>query len=116
MSYSTAFLDEVIEKQKREREKQRLLTIEKVFSVIDHLSGEMALDEIYLFGSVTKPFRFSEESDIDLACTGLKDRHFFKLMSAISRATGHDVDIVQLENHRLADKIKREGIKWKKKN
>lgn len=114
--YSTSLLDEVIEKRKVEQEHQRLLMVERIFSIINRLSGEIAFEEAYLFGSVTKPFRFSERSDIDAGFVGLKNSHFFKMMSMLSEATGHDVDIVQLEDHRLADKIKREGIRWRRED
>ena len=39
---------------------------EKILTAIDKLSEEIAFKEAYLFGSVTKPFRFSERSDIDI--------------------------------------------------
>ena len=80
------------------------------------LGGEIAFDEAYLFGSVSKPFRFSESSDIDIGFVGLDNRHFFKVMSYLSEETGHDVDIVQIEDHRLADKIKRGGVRWRRQD
>ena len=112
----TALLDEVIEKKKKEREDLRLHVIAKILTAIERLSGEIAFGEAYLFGSVTKPFRFSERSDIDIGFIGLDNRHFFKVMSYISEEAGRDVDIVQLEDHRLADKIKKGGILWKRKD
>ena len=90
--------------------------IEKILTAIDKLSEEIAFEEAYLFGSVTKPFRFSERSDIDIGFIGLDNRHFFKVMSYMSEEAGRDVDIVQLEDHRLADKIKRGGVRWRRKD
>jgi hypothetical protein len=49
-------LDAIIEK-KRKKEEQRL--IEKILAAIDKLNLEIAFKEAYLFGSVTKPYRFS---------------------------------------------------------
>ncbi len=115
MAYVTALLDEAIEKKRKRQEDQRLDVIEQALAAIDKLSQETSFAEAYLFGSVTKPFRFSERSDIDIGFIGLDNGHFFRVMSYISEATGHDVDIVQLEGHRLADKIKRGGIRWRKK-
>lgn len=100
-------LDEVIEKNRKRQEELRLRVIEKILMAIDKLSEEIAFKEAYLFGSVTKPFRFSERSDIDIGFIGLDNRHFFKVMSYISEEAGRDVDIVQLEDHRLAAKIKK---------
>ncbi len=114
MGYITALLDEAIEKKRKEQEELRLHMIEKILTAIDRLSKEITFEEAYVFGSVTKPFRFSERSDIDIGFIGLDDRQFFKAMSYISEETGCDVDIVQLEDHRLADKIKRGGIRWRR--
>jgi len=113
--FKTALLDEVIEKKRKKQEELRLLLIEKILAVIGKLSEEIDFKEAYLFGSVTKPFRFSERSDIDIGFVGLDDRHFFKVMSLLSEEAGRDVDIVQLEDHLLADKIKRGGIRWRRK-
>lgn len=109
-------LAEVIEKNRERQEEVRLRIIEKILTAIDRLSEEIAFKEAYLFGSVTKPFRFSEKSDIDVGFIGLDNRHFFKVMSYISEEAGRDVDIVQLEDHRLAAKIKKGGIRWRRKD
>jgi predicted nucleotidyltransferase len=114
--FQTTLLDEVIEKNRSRQEEFRLLVIEKILITLDTLSKEVAFKEAYLFGSVTKPYGFSEGSDIDIGFIGLDDRHFFRVMSHISEAAGRDVDIVQLEDHRLAGKIRRGGIQWRKKD
>jgi len=114
--FKTALLDEVIEKNRKKQEDLRLCVIEKILTAIDKLSEEIAFKEAYLFGSVIKPFRFSEISDIDIGFIGLDNRHFFKVMSYLVEETGRDVDIVQLEDHQLANKIKRGGIRWRRKD
>jgi predicted nucleotidyltransferase len=109
-------LDAIIEKKSKKKEEQRLGIIEKVLAAIDKLSLEIAFKEAYLFGSVTKPHRFSERSDLDIGFLGLDDRDFFRVMSYLSREVGRDVDVIQLEEHRLTDKIKTGGIRWKRKD
>lgn len=116
VGYVTALLDEVIEKKKKEREDLRLSVIAKILTAIDRLGEEVAFDEAYLFGSVTKPFRFFENSDIDIGFVGLDNSYFFKVNSYLLEEAGRDVDIVQLEDHRLADKIKRGGVRWRRKD
>ena len=115
MGYITTLLDKAVEKERTERETLRLRALEKLSDALARGSKELAFEDAYIFGSVTKPFRFSEISDIDVGFVGLNDRDFFKMMSYLSAETGFDVDIVQLEDHRLADKVKREGIRWKRK-
>jgi uncharacterized protein (UPF0262 family) len=53
--------------------------------------------------------------NIDVGFVGLHDDHFFRAMSFLSAELCADVDIVQLEAHRLGEKIKGEGTRWKKK-
>jgi len=85
MGYPTTLLDEAIEKNRKNQEKQRQKIMEIITHVLDDLSGEVDFKEAYLFGSITKPFRFSEKSDIDIGFLGLSDRDFFKAMSIISK-------------------------------
>lgn len=113
--FETDLLDSILERKRREQEEFRLQLIKKLFDTLDKLSQEIPFKEAYLFGSIGKPYRFTKESDVDIGFLGLKDEHFFKAMSFISREIGVDVDILQLENHRLAKKIKKEGIKWTKR-
>ncbi len=114
--FSTHLLDEAVERERQERENLRLRLVEEVLSAIDRLSREIPFEEAYLFGSITKPYRYLEGSDVDMGFVGLRDEHFFKAMSFLSREVGVDVDVVQLEGHRLEEKIKREGMKWKGKD
>lgn len=113
MGYATTLLDEVIEKKRKNQEDLRLDIIKKILRGIDRLRGELSFEEAYLFGSITKPFRFSERSDVDIGFVGLTNRHFFKVMSYLSEEAGRDVDIIQLEDHKLSDKIKKGGIRSK---
>lgn len=114
--FSTYLLDEAIERKRKAREEFRLQLIEKVFNVINILAEEIPFQEAYLFGSIVKPEKFMKDSDIDIGFVGLKDGHFFKAMSFISSEVGVDIDIVQLEGHRLEDKVKKEGMRWTKKD
>ena len=115
MGYSTVLLDEALETKKKAQENLRLQLLEKLIRALDALSTMLPFKKAYIFGSITKPFGFSERSDIDVGFVGLQDDHFFRAMSFLSANLGVDVDIIQLETHRLGEKIKREGTRWKKK-
>jgi len=108
----TYLLDKVLQRKKVEREKLRLMSIEKVKKVLKKMSENISFKEVYLFGTITKPYRFSEESDIDIAFVGLRDDDFFFVLAYLSRNLGRDVDILQLEKHRLREKIIKEGVGW----
>lgn len=113
---STYLLDKAIERGKKEREELRLHLIDNAFNALYKLSLTVPFIEAYLFGSIAKPYGFVRGSDIDIGFIGLKDEYFFKTMSFLSRELGVDVDIIQLEGHRLEEKVKREGIKWTRKD
>lgn len=108
----TYLLDKVLQRKSIERERLRLASIEKAKKILKEMSKSIAFEKVYLFGTITKPYRFSEESDIDIAFVGLKDEDFFSALAYLSRNLGRDVDILQLEKHRLREKIIKEGIVW----
>lgn len=116
MRFSTALIDETIDRKRKEREVKRLQLIERLSGTLKRLSKRVSFDEAYIFGSVIKPHRFAELSDIDIGFIGLKDEAFFKTISFISDEIGLEVDVIQLEGHRLAEKVKREGMRWTQKD
>lgn len=108
-------VERAIKKKKLEQELRRLHLLISTKQALDKLAQKIPFDEAYIFGSAAKPFGFNEASDLDIGFYGLKDEDFFQAMSFLSRETGLDnVDIVQLEGHRLADKILKEGLLWRK--
>lgn len=114
--FSTYLLDAAIERKRRAREEFRLQLIEKVFNALNKLAVDIPFKEAYLFGSIVKPHKFMKDSDIDIGFVGLKDDHFFRVISFISSEIGVDIDVIQLEGHRLEDKVKEKGIRWIKKD
>jgi predicted nucleotidyltransferase len=65
--------------------------------------------EVYLFGSVATGV-LREDSDVDIAVTGLPPRQFFRAMGQASRALGRPVDLVDLdEDDPFADYLKSKG-------
>ena len=109
--FSTYLLDEAVVREKEERENLRLDVLKKLNYIIGRLYIEVPFDEAYIFGSVTKPYEFSENSDADIGFLGLKDEYFFKTMAFISREINRNVDVIQLERSRFAKEIKKEGVK-----
>lgn len=114
--FSTYILDKVLEEKKSKREEFRLKTIADITDALNELFQEIFFEEAYIFGSLIKPHKFSQDSDIDIGFIGLNDQDFFKALAFLSRKIGSDVDIIQLEGHRFKDKIMKESIKWRKKD
>lgn len=109
----TILLDEYKKRKKQKNEVLRNEIINKTIDALSELSKCVYFKDAYIFGSILKSY-FSEDSDIDIAFEELKDKDFFKAMTFLSRHLGRDADVIQLEGHRLRDKIIKEGIKWQK--
>lgn len=116
MNTYTYLLEETVSAKKEKREKLRVAQIKKVLIVLDKLAEQVNFKKAYLFGSLVKPYAFYPDSDIDIGFTGLRDADFFKTIAFLSSELDRDVDVIQMEEHRLKNKIVREGIKWIKQN
>jgi len=113
--FSTRLLDSLVEKRRKENEKRRKELLGRLFLALDRLSKKVHFGRVYVFGSLARPGRFRKLSDIDLGFLGLENKAVVKTAALLSREMGLNVDVLQLEGHRLADKIIREGIPWEKK-
>ncbi|BER91421.1 MAG: hypothetical protein PWP60_1204 [Candidatus Atribacteria bacterium] len=109
-------LEKYLKTRKEELERLRTNTLKKVEEALEKVATQIKFDEAYIFGSLTKPGRFKKDSDIDIGFYGLKDEDFFKMISYLSLELEREVDVIQLEGHRLENKVKTEGIRWKKGN
>jgi predicted nucleotidyltransferase len=102
----------VYERKDEERERARESLMSKISNVLKRL--EVSFEEVYVFGSVTKPYQFGESSDVDIAFKGLDKERFFSTISFLNRELGRDVNVVLLEEVHFKEKIIREGIRWKR--
>ena len=102
-------------KNRRSREQYRLQTLKKVWKAVGQLHTAYRWDELYVFGSVTKPERFRRHSDIDIGISGLDKFLHYRFISDLSGLLEKDVDVVRLEDCVFPEVIKTRGIRWKKK-
>lgn len=114
MFFSTHILDKAIAKRKERRERIRKERLSFVLKALEELSKQIPFEEAYIFGSLAKPYRYHEGSDVDVGFLGLKDEDFFRAMAFLSRWLGTEVDVVQLEHHPLREIIFQEGIRWRR--
>jgi predicted nucleotidyltransferase len=112
--FSTHLLDRALAKERERREQRRQERLTAVFKALDKLSNQIPFEEAYIFGSLTKPYHYFDDSDVDIAFVGLGDEVFFRAIAFLSRELNAAVDVLQLESHPLREKIIREGIRWKK--
>ena len=68
---------------------------------------------VWVYGSLVRPGRFREWSDVDLAFEMLPaDASLEYLQSVLSDEIGREVDVCLLDRTRLRPVIEREGERW----
>jgi uncharacterized protein len=107
-------IEKVYERKAGENERLRLETLERLMASLKALNETVRFEAVYIFGSLTIPYRFTDRSDIDLAFQGLDGEWLFYVTGKLSDFLGIDVNAVQLEEVHFKEKILRTGIEWKK--
>jgi predicted nucleotidyltransferase len=69
----------------------------EAISIVEMLRGKFGITKAILFGSLVRG-NFCEESDIDLAVSGLKKLDYFPALSAANRLTERWVDLKPIED------------------
>jgi predicted nucleotidyltransferase len=78
-------------------------------SLATHVPGVV----VWVYGSLVKPGRFREWSDVDLACESLPAGMTLEyLQSLLSADIGREVDVCLLDRTRLRPVIEREWERW----
>ena len=103
-----------LQKKTQEQERIRQEVLQSVYQALNQLSEEYSWDEAFIFGSVTRPGKFSDVSDIDIGIQGLNRFLLYQFVGKISMLLDRDVDVVRLEECRFAEKIMNRGIRWTK--
>lgn len=92
------------------RERLRLETRAHLLAALRELAPA---DQLIVFGSLTRPQGFTENSDIDLALYREPARiSVYQLTSVLAERLGRRVDIALLPDCRFRVKILREGETW----
>jgi predicted nucleotidyltransferase len=115
-TFSCDLLNVVQRARRIKRQAQREAVLKHMWELLPRLAARIQFEEAYVFGSVLNSKRFQEDSDVDVAFVGLQDEDFFPTMAWLSRELGREVDVIQLEGHRLSDKIRKEGLRWTRRS
>jgi hypothetical protein len=116
MAFDTSIVDQARCKKRAQMERERQATLSQLFYLLDKHSAELNISEAYVFGSITRPGRFRDESDVDVAVERINAESFFRTMSVFSTVLGRAVDLVELSKCHFAQQIRERGIRWTKKS
>ena len=105
--------------RRKQQEKQRIHAERRERAIAMAGKAAQVLREIYgaesvmLFGSLARGGVFDHRSDVDLAVTGLAERHYFRAVSHLLDLNPEiDVDLVRMETapSGLAEAVRKEGV------
>ena len=111
-SFDISLWEQSLREKKERNETLRRSTLSSIHAVLDHLQTRYTWSEIYVFGSVLREGRFGPESDVDFAVLGLPKHDLYRLVGELSDALDRPVDVVVLEESRMAHSIRRRGVRW----
>jgi predicted nucleotidyltransferase len=107
-------LHDTLKKKAENREVLRKQVLTETIDILKLLSQETLFEKAYIFGSLSNPFDFRENSDVDIAFQGLDKDNLFYVTGFLSSHLERDVNVVHIEDVHFRDKIIREGIPWTK--
>jgi uncharacterized protein len=112
MTFDTSLLDAAIAQRKAQNERQRQEILAQLWLWFDRFGETYGMQEVYVFGSLAIPGRFTERSDVDVAIASMQDEAFFEVMGRLSTEVGREVDLVLLNQCHFAHRIREQGILW----
>ena len=112
MTFPTPLLDARLAREKEQNEAARLQLLDLALQWLRTHGTTYGITHGYIFGSVTKPGHFTQNSDIDLAVDTWETGNICGLMGYLSLHLNRDVDVVPLDQCHFADKIRRLGMPW----
>ena len=97
------------ENEKADREKQRVELFEKVVNILSQRFRDSSI-EVYLVGSIIKPYMFHSHSDIDIVVKNFRgDR--FDLWTELEGLFERNVEIILFEKCHFQEFVEKEGYK-----
>ncbi len=112
--FSTRKLDEIVTNNRLQLEEERQSLIAKTQQWLDQFASDYGIEKAHLFGSVTKPGKFHQNSDIDLAVEQINPDDYCTAISLLSAYLGREVDIIKLDACHFAERIRQTGMVWTK--
>lgn len=103
------FLFEQEEKEKKQREETRKYLLQKVIAILKKEFQDSSV-EVYLVGSIVRPFAFTTRSDVDIVLKNfIGDR--FELWPKLEKEIGRTVEIILFESCHFQEFVLKEGLK-----
>jgi len=115
-AFPTPELDKILRERDIQREQERQTLLTKTQQWLDENAVEYGINRAYIFGSVTRSYKFHPGSDVDIAVENINPELHFDAISILSSYLGREVDIILQKNCHFAHRIREQGILWTSKN
>ncbi|MEL4894567.1 nucleotidyltransferase family protein [Crocosphaera sp. Alani8] len=112
--FSSEKLDKIISDRRLKLEEERQITLKKTKEWLDKNGSEYGIKTAYIFGSVTHPNKFNQDSDVDVAVEEINLEKHFLAISFLATYLEREVDIIRLNQCHFAERIRQKGILWMK--
>ena len=112
MPFDSSVLDEAITRRSDRLENERQRLFAQTVALLNSLSRRYGIRSAYIFGSVARPRRFHERSDVDIAIETSRPKLLTEAIGRFSSLLERDVDLVDLASVPFAERIRREGVLW----
>lgn len=110
---SVKLLEDIAKERIERREQDRLHLLNLTIHTLKEYFFLKPVKSVYITGSLIHPDRYHENSDIDIAVTGMPESSYFTCLFELSMLLNKDVEIIELENCRFRQKIESTGLKVK---
>lgn len=112
MPFDTRVLDEAIAQRSDRLENERRRLLAQTVALLSSHGSRYCIHSAYIFGSVARPRRFHERSDVDIAVETGRPELLIEASGRFSSLLERDVDLIDLAAAPFAERIRREGVLW----
>lgn len=103
------FLEKKESEEKEKREQDRILVLSRAIDALKKLFFHTDV-EVYLVGSVTRPYMFHSQSDVDIVLKNFKgDR--FDVWAELEKIIERNVEVIVFENCHFQEYVIKSGYK-----
>lgn len=103
--FDTSLWEKSLEEEYGRRERDRLQLLGRAEALLPAYFSGKRVKAVYLTGSVLREGQFLDFSDVDIAVEGLKE-NYFQVLVQLEDLLDRQVDLIELENCRLAEAIR----------
>lgn len=103
------FLSAREERERETQEQERTLLFQKVISILKKEFQETNV-EVFLVGSIIRPYKFTSRSDVDIVLKNFEGERF-DVWTKLEELIGRNVEIILFEKCSFQEFVNSEGFK-----